>query len=84
VTAPTIASTGMDVDVLDGDALLTLAAVTIEGFDQSCSPAPRAHQPIARFDQRGSFAVTARQSLRDRVQKTEQHVAMPRPCRPEN
>jgi hypothetical protein len=22
--------------VLDGDALLTLAAVTIEGFDQSC------------------------------------------------
>jgi hypothetical protein len=26
-------STGVDVDVLDGDALLTLAAVTIEGFD---------------------------------------------------
>ena len=28
-------STGMDVDVLDGDALLTLAAVTVEGFGQS-------------------------------------------------
>jgi hypothetical protein len=32
----------------------------------------------------GSFTVTVRQSLRDRVQKTEQRVAMPRPCRPEN
>jgi hypothetical protein len=28
-------STGMDVDVLDGDALLTLAAVTVESFGQS-------------------------------------------------
>ena len=28
-------STGMDVDVLDDDALLTLAAVTVEGFGQS-------------------------------------------------
>src|SRR5271168_1575034 len=28
-------STGMHVDVLDGDALLTLAAVTVEGFGQS-------------------------------------------------
>jgi len=28
-------STGMDVDVLDYDALLTLAAVTVEGFGQS-------------------------------------------------
>ena len=27
--------TGMDMDVLDGDALLTLAAVTVEGFGQS-------------------------------------------------
>jgi hypothetical protein len=27
--------TGMDVDVLDCDALLTFAAVTVEGFDQS-------------------------------------------------
>ena len=28
-------STGMDVDVLDDDALLTLAAVMVEGFSQS-------------------------------------------------
>ena len=28
-------SAGMDVDVLDDDALLTLAAVTVEGFSQS-------------------------------------------------
>jgi len=28
-------STSMDVDVLDGDALLTLAAVMVEGFGQS-------------------------------------------------
>jgi hypothetical protein len=35
VTAPTNRlSTGMDVDVLD-DAVLTLAAVTVEGFGQS-------------------------------------------------
>jgi len=33
-------STGMDVDVLDCDALLTLAAVTVEGLisGRACSP----------------------------------------------
>jgi len=38
-------STGMDIDVLDCDALLTLAAVTVEGFGQSWSVSTTLIQP---------------------------------------
>ncbi len=52
--------TGMDMDVLDGDALLTLAAVTVEGFGQSRVGSRELGRPVSgsHSDRRksGSYA----------------------------
>ena len=39
--------TGMDMDMLDGDALLTLAAVTVEGFGSEPRRFARAWSPVS-------------------------------------